>query len=70
MSDIGGPRKVLPGSEPIPEAVRVARGWLEPLKLVQRLERRAAGRPVLELMRNEPGLSATRRQWASRPSWP
>lgn len=49
MTDIGAPGKVLAGEE-IPEAVRIARGWMGPLRLVQQMERREQGRPVLEIM--------------------
>ena len=41
--------------EPIPERLRVARGQLETLRFVERWERRDQGRPVLELMSDEPG---------------
>ena len=68
MFDIG---KLSVNREPIPEAVRMARGWLEPLRLVQRLERRAAGLPALELVTtNRPGPAPTRRRWGQIPSRP
>lgn len=41
--------------ESIPEVVRIARGWLNVPRLAERIRRRDAGRPVLELMTNPPG---------------
>lgn len=41
-------------AEQVAEAVRVARGQIETLRFVERWERRNQGRPVLELMPDEP----------------